>query len=230
MSQIDKKAVPSKDKEIGKRLSDLRKSKGINQDELAKAFSVTRATISNYETGQRSPDYETLAKLADYYGVTCDYLIRGVRSEFVEIQKTTGLSDKAIEILSNIKKFQMNNYVKIVNFLIEEIELKSYGEVERRYEKNLLQKLCEYYLYKEPDKEYLYVVTSDGDVFREADDEELEQSIKEHFDREDSEELYIEAIRGKDLIEVLRYDKLTEQIKESKKKFNQTAGDTNGND
>lgn len=230
MSQIDKKAVSYKDKEIGKRLSDLRKRKRINQDELAKAFSVTRATISNYETGQRSPDYETLAKLADYYGVTCDYLIRGVRSEFVDIHNMTGLSDKAIEILSTLNRFQMSNYVNVVNFLIEETEFQSDGEGVRRYETNVLQKLYEYFLFREPDKEYLYIVTSDGEIFREADDKELEQSIKAHCSREENGELYIEAISGRDLVEVLRYDKLTEQIKESKKKFNQTAGDPNGND
>lgn len=212
------------------RLTELREKKKLKRQEVADSIGISRASLEYYEKGKRKPDVEVALKLADFYGVTCDYLIRGVRSEFVGIQKTTGLSDKAIETLSTFKKFQMDNYIKIVNFLIEETEYKSVGEGVRRYEKNVLQKLYEYFLYKEPEKEYLYIVTSDGEVFREADNKELEQSIEEHYSREEKEELYIEAISGRDLIEVLRYDKLTEQIKESKKKFIQTAGDLNGND
>lgn len=212
------------------RLTELREKRNLKRQEVADSIGVSRASLEYYEKGKRKPDIEVALRLADYYGVTCDYLIRGVRSEFVDIHNVTGLSDKAIEILSTFNRFQMNNYVNVVNFLIEETEFQSDGEGVRRYETNVLQKLYEYFLFREPDKEYLYIVTSDGEIFREADDEELGQSIKAHCSREENGELYIEAISGRDLIEVLRYDKLTEQIKESKKKFNQMAGDPNGND
>ncbi|MER3120759.1 helix-turn-helix transcriptional regulator [Bacillus altitudinis] len=36
-----------------------------------------RATYANYERGYRQPDYDTLIKIADFFEVTTDYLLRG---------------------------------------------------------------------------------------------------------------------------------------------------------
>ncbi len=90
---------------IAKRLSELRKEKGVKQDEIAELLNVKRATVANYETGKRTPDYESIIKLADYYGVSCDYIIRGVKSEFAEIHSLTGLNDEAIEALKENEEF-----------------------------------------------------------------------------------------------------------------------------
>lgn len=89
---------------IAKRLSELRKEKGVTQDEIANEINVKRTTIANYETGKRAPDYETLIRLADIYGVSCDYIIRGVNSEFADIHRVTGLTNEAIEKLAQYKE------------------------------------------------------------------------------------------------------------------------------
>ncbi|MDD5795846.1 MAG: helix-turn-helix transcriptional regulator [Oscillospiraceae bacterium] len=109
---------------IAKRLSELRKEKGVKQDEIAKLLNVERATVANYETGKRAPNYETIIKLADYYGVSCDYILRGVKSEFAEFNSTTGLMQEAIDELErekNISETQKkySNYLKITNGFIE---------------------------------------------------------------------------------------------------------------
>ena len=57
------------------RLKALRKEKGLNQSELAKAVNVTQRKISYWETGQLEPDLESLWKLSDYFNVSIDYLI-----------------------------------------------------------------------------------------------------------------------------------------------------------
>lgn len=53
----------------------LRKSKGLTQDDLAKALKVSRSTIGMYENGSREPDYETTEAIADYFNVDIDYLL-----------------------------------------------------------------------------------------------------------------------------------------------------------
>lgn len=53
----------------------LRTSKGITQDELAKALKISRSTIGMYESGSREPDFETLELIADYFNVDIDYLL-----------------------------------------------------------------------------------------------------------------------------------------------------------
>lgn len=56
---------------------ELRKSRGMTQEELAKALGVSRSTIGMYEQGKREPDFETEEKIADYFNVTLDFLRTG---------------------------------------------------------------------------------------------------------------------------------------------------------
>jgi len=53
----------------------LRDEIGISQAELAKKLGLKQKTYCNYENGTTEPTLETLIKLADYYGVSVDYLI-----------------------------------------------------------------------------------------------------------------------------------------------------------
>ncbi|MGG2105504.1 helix-turn-helix domain-containing protein [Lysinibacillus pakistanensis] len=60
---------------LGKRLKMLRTEKKITQEELGKVVNVTKVSISGYENGNRTPDTETLQKLADFFDVSTDYLL-----------------------------------------------------------------------------------------------------------------------------------------------------------
>ena len=60
---------------LGKRLKQLRKKKGLTQEELGKPFNLGKSTISQYESGTSRPDYNTLQKLADVFTVSTDYLL-----------------------------------------------------------------------------------------------------------------------------------------------------------
>ena len=56
------------------RLKELRKKRKISQLKLALDLNMNQNTISRYENMEREADYETLVKLADYFGVSLDYL------------------------------------------------------------------------------------------------------------------------------------------------------------
>ncbi len=56
-------------------LRELRKAHGLTTEQLAKIVGCSNATITNYELGNRQPDQKMLFKLADYFGVTVDYLL-----------------------------------------------------------------------------------------------------------------------------------------------------------
>ncbi|KLU59408.1 HTH-type transcriptional regulator Xre [Peptococcaceae bacterium CEB3] len=60
---------------LAKQLKSLREQWKIRQEDLAVVLNVEKSAISQYETGRRVPDVEKLAKLADYFGVTVDYLL-----------------------------------------------------------------------------------------------------------------------------------------------------------
>lgn len=57
------------------KIRDLRNLSGLSQKELAKNLSIPQNTFSQYETGKRVPDLETLKKIANYFNVTVDYLL-----------------------------------------------------------------------------------------------------------------------------------------------------------
>lgn len=62
--------------ELGKRLENLRESKGWNKTYVSKKIGLkTMQTYANYEYGSREPDFETLKKLATLYDVSVDYLL-----------------------------------------------------------------------------------------------------------------------------------------------------------
>lgn len=60
-----------------KMLRSLRKQKGISMKALGKEMGVSEGAISQYETGKREADYEMTLKIAEFFGVTVDYLLRG---------------------------------------------------------------------------------------------------------------------------------------------------------
>lgn len=60
---------------IGEKLKSLRESKGLKQLDIANMLGVSRTTYTQYETGKSEPDLGTVAKLADFFGVTTDYLL-----------------------------------------------------------------------------------------------------------------------------------------------------------
>lgn|SRR5690606_10960250 len=68
---------------LGNILKKLRKEKGITQEELGKILGVTTSMVGMYETNARKPSYEVLLKMADYFGVSTDYLL-GKSSELGE--------------------------------------------------------------------------------------------------------------------------------------------------
>ena len=60
---------------VGKVIKSLRKDKLLTQIQFAHQFGISSGTIAMWETDKRQPDGETLARLADFFGVTVDYLL-----------------------------------------------------------------------------------------------------------------------------------------------------------
>lgn len=60
---------------FGELLQELRKDHRLSQKQLADVIAVTTGTVLNYENNQHLPDIEKLIMLADYFGVTTDYLL-----------------------------------------------------------------------------------------------------------------------------------------------------------
>lgn len=57
------------------RLKELREKRRLSQITLAMELNLNQNSISRYETGEREADYATLIAIADYFGVSVDYLL-----------------------------------------------------------------------------------------------------------------------------------------------------------
>lgn len=71
-----------------KRLRQLRTNKKLTQKNVAEFLGVDRTTYVKYETGASEPNFETLQRLATFFGVSTDYLLG------TETQKTPALTAK----------------------------------------------------------------------------------------------------------------------------------------
>lgn len=68
---------------IGERLYNLRKEKGLSQEDLANELGVSRQTVSKWETGESSPDFDKIIPLCEFYGITSDELLSGKKDIIV---------------------------------------------------------------------------------------------------------------------------------------------------
>ena len=64
---------------IGNLFKELRKEKGLTQEQLAEKLNVSRRTVSRWETGSNLPDLDILIEMADFYEIELRALIDGER-------------------------------------------------------------------------------------------------------------------------------------------------------
>lgn len=57
------------------RLKELRKAHKLKQTDIAEVLSCSQGVYSRYESEEREPPFDIIKKLAEYYGVTIDYLM-----------------------------------------------------------------------------------------------------------------------------------------------------------
>ena len=59
----------------------LRDSKGVKDSDVVKATGITKSTFSDWKSGRSKPKNDKLQKIADYFGVTIDYLMTGIEDK-----------------------------------------------------------------------------------------------------------------------------------------------------
>jgi transcriptional regulator with XRE-family HTH domain len=72
--------------------------------ELAEAVGIRQQTVSLYKNGETQPTPETLVKIAEFFGVSVDYLLTGISSQNKPIHEELGLTEEAIGMLKVAKE------------------------------------------------------------------------------------------------------------------------------
>lgn len=91
---------------IGKRIKMLREDERLNQKELAKALNISNTTLSQYETGQRTPSDDIKIKLANFFNVSTDYLlgITDIKNQSEKISNAVEDDPELIEFWNELKE------------------------------------------------------------------------------------------------------------------------------
>ena len=102
------------------RLKMLRSARGVLQKDIAALLGIDRTTYVKYEKGVSEPSIETLLKLADYFGVSVDFLL-GREDEDTK-KEIAALSDddlnlEIIKLLSELSPEKQEIAVKILQTL-----------------------------------------------------------------------------------------------------------------
>ena len=121
------------------RLRLLRKKHGYTQVSLAETIGVSKGTVAMWETGKRTPDFETLIRLSDLFDVRTDYIL-GKSND----SSSAKLSDDDIEQLGrweldSVYSDLMKLYLSLDSFGQKDVENLIKSEVQRCKEQNTLQ-------------------------------------------------------------------------------------------
>ena len=121
------------------RLKSLRKKCGYTQVSLAETLGVSKGTVAMWETGKRTPDFETLIRLSDLSDVRTDYIL-GKSND----SSSAKLSDDDIEQLGrweleSVYTDLMKLYLSLDSFGQKDVENLIKSETQRCKEQNTLQ-------------------------------------------------------------------------------------------
>lgn len=116
---------------LGKRIKEFRKIRGLTQKQLAEKLGVTTITIQNYENNRREPNIETLNKIADVLNVTINDLIG---DDFI-----IGASEKGITIKS-LQEIQERVIKDLISYCaIKDIDISLVGDEENFVFENVVK-------------------------------------------------------------------------------------------
>ncbi len=119
--------------EFNNKLYELRKQKGLSQEELANRLNVSRQTISKWEVGESTPDMEKLAAISELFDISLDELVLDKATNKEEPKEQTTKSDLYSDIKEHVltednkkkakKGLKIAGIVLTVFFLIDLISM-----------------------------------------------------------------------------------------------------------
>ena len=103
---------------FAKRIKDLREKNNLQQKDLAKELGVLDATISMWENGKRIPYSDMLIKIANYFGVSTDYLLGNIpkksKEEEIEVLKQLLIENGYMKENEDLTDKELDRLIKFI--------------------------------------------------------------------------------------------------------------------
>lgn len=217
-------------------LNSLLEEREMEQTDFADRTNIADATISQYRNGKREPKLSFLVRMAKELNVSLDYLCglneyESSNQTYINISNITGLSHEAIKVLEECNSMNMDDLIKIINFLVEQEILtilntrmvfgvdeksKNYTKYKRILEKKdyiPIIDIIRTYFYKSLNKEEIIYINNSSIKYK-NDIHNLSKSITEQKTMYTSDK-----ITSKEIIDFTYFKKLEENLKRASIKY-----------
>ena len=121
--------------ELGEKLQELRKSKGLTQEELASALYISRTAISKWESGRGYPSIDSLKEISKFFSVTIDDLLSSEKILYIaekenksNIQSVCNLLFGIVDLMTMLLII-LPLYPKLMNDFIYSVNLIEYTKI-----------------------------------------------------------------------------------------------------
>ena len=85
----------------------IRDAAGCKDADVSKATGISKSTFSDWKSGRSKPKQEKLQKIADYFGVSVDYLMTGINMSYIKVVDENNnivvLDDEALELIDSLR-------------------------------------------------------------------------------------------------------------------------------
>lgn len=98
---------------LSERLTKLRKTSGLSQESLAEKLNMDAKAYGKYEQGKTLPPVERIIDLADFYHISCDYILQG---------QSLPACEEAIHYLTKFPEKEQKKILKILEYLLSVFE------------------------------------------------------------------------------------------------------------
>lgn len=106
--------------EFNNKLYNLRKQRGLSQEELANRLNVSRQTVSKWEVGDSTPDMEKLIAISDLFEISLDELImdKAPASDKESSSKTEMANELKEKVFTDVNKYKAKKGLKILGIIL----------------------------------------------------------------------------------------------------------------
>ena len=121
---------------IGDILKELRLKRQLTSEQLCERLGIKGGSYRNYERNDRKPDYDTLVKLADYYGVSTDYILgrpnaKAPKDPFDEIETIDEMEKDLIKEWLNLDEKSRKSFLDVLRKIVLKEEARNKPVIEK---------------------------------------------------------------------------------------------------
>lgn len=121
---------------IGDILKELRLKRQLTSEQLCERLGIKGSSYRNYERNDRKPDYDTLVKLADFYGVSTDYILgrpnaKAPKDPFDEIETIDEMEKDLIKEWLNLDEKSRKSFLDVLRKIVIKEEARNKPVIEK---------------------------------------------------------------------------------------------------